>query len=133
MEEGHSTKSDLSWGGGGGVFGWGGFGAAGATGYADTEIGQVITLAYLDAYTKLIAQLGGLPANASQANETQAVTMTKPGHLYTSPSAKSKVVRTLDPGMMLYPTGQKDGVWWQVKDELGNEGWVSSLLVELSK
>lgn len=133
MEEGHSTKSDLSWGGGGGVFGWGGFGAAGATGYADTEIGQVITLAYLDAYTKLIAQLGGLPANASQANETQAVTMTKPGHLYTSPSAKSKVVRALDPGMMLYPTGQKDGVWWQVKDELGNEGWVSSLLVELSK
>ena len=29
--------------------------------------------------------------------------------------------------MMLYPTGQKDGVWWEVSDELGNKGWVSSL------
>jgi hypothetical protein len=132
LEEGHSDKSDLSWGAGGGVFGWSGFGAAGASGYADTEIGQVITLAYLDAYTKLIAQFGQLPDNASEANVQQAVTMNKPGHLYTSPSPKSKVVRTLDPGMMLYPTGNKDGVWWEVKDELGNQGWVSSLLVQLS-
>jgi hypothetical protein len=84
-------------------------------------------------YTKLIAQFGQLPDNASEANVQQAVTMNKPGHLYTSPSAKSKVVRSLDPGMMLYPTGNKDGVWWEVKDELGNQGWVSSLLVQLSR
>ncbi len=133
MQEGHAKKNDLGWGGGGAIFGGGGFGGAGASGYADTEIGQVITLAYLDAYTKLIAQFGGLPANASEANTMQAVTMTKPGRLYSSPSTSSSVVRTLDPGMMLYPSGNKDGVWWEVKDELGNQGWVSSLLVELSK
>src|SRR6185437_15894513 len=97
----------------GGFFGWSGFGASGASGSAATEIGQVITLAYLDAYTKLIAQLGALPDNASEANVQQAVTMNKPGHMYMSPSPKSKVVRTLDPGMMLYPTGNKDGVWWE--------------------
>jgi hypothetical protein len=34
---------------------------------------------------------------------------------------------------MLYPTGEKDGIWWQVKDELGNTGWISSLSAELSK
>jgi hypothetical protein len=43
------------------------------------------------------------------------------------------VVRPLDPGMMLYPTGNKNGVWWEVKDELGNQGWVSSLSFALAK
>ena len=78
MTEGHATKTDLGWGAGGGVFS-GGFGGAGATGYANTEIGQVITLAYLQAYTDLVAQLGGLPSNASAANAQQAVTMSRPG------------------------------------------------------
>jgi len=31
-------------------------------GYQNTEIGQVIVLAYLDAYKKLVAQLGGYQA-----------------------------------------------------------------------
>ena len=65
LVEGYFRKRDLSWAGGGGVGWWGGFGAAGATGYQNTEIGQVIVLAYLDAYTKLVTQLGGLPANAA--------------------------------------------------------------------
>ncbi len=42
--EGHSKKTDIGFGVGGGVFGGSGFGAAGATGYNNTEIGQVITL-----------------------------------------------------------------------------------------
>ena len=43
------------------------------------------------------------------------------------------MVRELDAGMMLYPTGQKDGIWWEVSDELGNKGWVPSLLFALAK
>jgi len=35
--------------------------------------------------------------------------------------------------MMLYPTGVKDGTWWEVKDEKGNKGWVSSVALELAK
>lgn len=46
---------------------------------------------------------------------------------------KSAVVRDLDPGMMLYPTGDKVGVWWKVNDELGNVGWVVSTNFQLSK
>jgi hypothetical protein len=42
-------------------------------------------------------------------------------------------LRELDPGMLLYPTGDKQGVWWRVSDELGNEGWVSSVLFQLAK
>ena len=67
LVEGYSRKKDVSWGAGGGAGWWGGFGAAGATGYQNTEIGQVIVLAYLDAYIKLVTQLGGLPSNAAQA------------------------------------------------------------------
>ena len=65
--EGYARKKDISWGAGGGGGWWGGFAAAGGHGYQNTEIGQVIVLAYLDAYTKLVGQLGGLPANASAA------------------------------------------------------------------
>ena len=46
---------------GGGAGWWGGFAAAGGYGYQNTEIGQVIVLAYLDAYKKLVTQLGGYP------------------------------------------------------------------------
>ncbi|MBU6269198.1 MAG: penicillin-binding protein activator LpoB [Sphingomonadales bacterium] len=68
MTQGYARKSDLSWGaGGGGGSMWGAFGAAGGGGYQDTAIGQVIVLAYLDAYTKLVTQLGGLPDNAAAA------------------------------------------------------------------
>lgn len=38
-----------------------------ASGYQNTEIGQVIVLACLDAYIRLVTQLGGLPANAAVA------------------------------------------------------------------
>ncbi|MGN6122236.1 MAG: CsgG/HfaB family protein [Sphingomonas oligoaromativorans] len=67
MTEGYYRKSDLSFGGGAGGGWWGGFAAAGGGGYQDTAIGQVIVLAYLDAYTKLVTQMGGLPANAAAA------------------------------------------------------------------
>ncbi len=132
MVEGHATKTDLGWGAGGGVF-RGGFAAAGARGYENTEIGQVITLAYLQAYTDLVSQLGGLSANASASNAHQAVTMQKPGRLFVNPDGTGEVVRPLDVGMMMYPTGNKQGVMWEVDDELGNRGWVSSLLFGLSR
>lgn len=132
MTEGHASKTDLGWGAGAGVF-QGGFGGVGVSGYANTEIGQVVTLAYLQAYSDLVGQLGGMPASASAANVQQAVTMTKPGRLLRSPDGKGGAVRSLDPGMMLYPTGNKQGMMWEVQDELGNKGWVSSALVELSR
>ena len=44
----------------------GGFGAAGG-GYQNTEIGQIIVLAYLDAYKKLVTQLGGQPVTPAAA------------------------------------------------------------------
>lgn len=132
MVEGHATKTDLGWAGGGAIFG-GALAAGGASGYSDTEIGQVIALAYLQAYTDLVGQFANLPDGASAESAQQSVTMAKPGRMYASASTSSKVVRPLDVGMMLYPTGQKAEAMWEVEDELGNKGWVSSLLFELAK
>ena len=133
MAEGNAKKTDIGWGASGGLFGGSGLGAAGVSGYANTELGQVITLAYLQAYTDLIAQLGGLPDNASAASAQQAVTVTKPARLLANAKGTGKAVRDLDPGMMLYPTGNKEGVMWEVEDELGNKSWVSSSLVQLAR
>ena len=60
MEEGHGSKTDVGFGFGGGWGGWGGFGGAGISNYQNTAIGQVVVLAYIDAYTKLVGDLGGL-------------------------------------------------------------------------
>lgn len=130
--QGHAKKTDLGWGAGGGVFA-GGFAAAGASSYANTEIGQVVTMAYLDAFTKLIEEVQKNTPDAKANNVSQSVTMAKPGRMYAKADLKSTVVRDLDPGMMLYPTGEKDGLWWKVTDELGNEGWVPSTLFNLAK
>lgn len=68
LTEGYARKSDVSFGGGaGGGSLWGTMAGAGGGGYQNTEIGQVIVLAYLDAYTKLVTEMGGLPTNASAA------------------------------------------------------------------
>jgi curli biogenesis system outer membrane secretion channel CsgG len=133
LEQGHAKKTDLGWaaGGGGGFFG--GFAAAGASSYANTEIGQVVTMAYLDSYSKLVNDIKGMSLNAKADNVSQSVTMAKPGKMYTAADIKSKVVRDLDPGMTLYPSGDKNGIWWKVTDELGNEGWVPSTLFQLAK
>lgn len=67
LVEGYFRKKDLGWAAGGGALWGGGVGGVGATGYQNTEIGQIIVLAYLDAYKKLVMEMGGLPANASAA------------------------------------------------------------------
>lgn len=132
LEEGHASKTDIGWAGGGSGGFFGGFAAGGASGYANTEIGQVIAMAYLDAYRKMVAQLQSNAPNAKADNVQQAVRLTEAARMYASANLKSSIVRSLKPGMMLYPTGDKVGIWWKVTDELGNVGWVLSSKLELA-
>jgi len=124
MAEGHGSKTDVGFGGGLGGFGVGAFGAAGASSYQNSAIGQVVTLAYIDAYSKLVSDMGGLSTDAKADAPQRTVTMSRPGVMRATPSEKGKVVRTLDPGMILYPTGNTDGPWREVTDEVDNKGWV---------
>src|SRR6201999_112311 len=78
IAEGHGSKTDLGFGVGGGWGSWGGFGGAGVFSYQNTTIGQVVTLAYIDAYTQLVTQMGGLSGAVAAAPE-QSVVMTSAG------------------------------------------------------
>lgn len=133
VAEGQSKKSDLGWGGGGGLFTGGFLGAGGASGYDNTEMGQVIALAYLDAYTKLVNELGGLQAAIGGEQPERAVTMKNPGRMFAGPATSSQVLKTLDAGSMLYPTGKKEGGLWEVEDELGTIGWVSEVALAVAR
>jgi hypothetical protein len=133
MVEGHGEKNDIGFGASGSFFGGQGLGGAGIGGYANTTIGQVITMAYLDAYTKLVSEMGGLPGNASAANSRQSGTVRVATKLSPTSSMKGKAVRSLEPGMTVYPTGDKVGLIWEVEDEHGNRGWVSSADFDLAK
>jgi hypothetical protein len=67
------------------------------------------------------------------ANVSQAATMLKPGRLLANAKGTGTAVRSLEPGMLLYPTGLKEGAMWEVEDEMGNKGWVNSTLMELAR
>ncbi len=90
MAEGHYKKTDLGWGGGGGL--WGGFGgAAGASSYANTDIGKVITLAYLEAYFNLVNDMGGNPIVPNTTASDEPATG---GARSSSSSSKSSMAAT---------------------------------------
>lgn len=118
--EGFAKKSDFSWGAGGFV-GWGGVGGGA---YENTDVGKVVGLAFLDAYRQLVTQMGGMNANEVAAAPRQSFVANAAVDMKRSPSKSSSTVRKLDAGMMVYPLGGKEDMWWEVEDENGNVGWV---------
>ena len=47
-----------------------------------------------------------------------------------SPDAKGALIRALPPGAVVYPTGKKQDMWWEVADENDNVGWVLNTKLE---
>jgi curli biogenesis system outer membrane secretion channel CsgG len=132
VAEGVAQKTDISFGAGGGGYGWSGFAAAAGGGYSDTDIGKVITAAYFNAFVDLVHYLqSNQPTGeqASQAAGIQAYTVTQSLVMRQSPSPKAAQVRGFQQGDLVFPTGQKNGIWWEVDDENGNRGWVSSAFI----
>ena len=118
--EGFAKKSDFSFGAGGFV-GWGGVGGGA---YENTDVGKVVGLAFLDAYRQLVEQMGGMDASLVAEAPRQSFVAIASVDMKRSPSKSSSTVRTLDGGMMVYPLGGKEDMWWEVEDENGNVGWV---------
>jgi curli biogenesis system outer membrane secretion channel CsgG len=125
--EGNATKRDIGFSGGTGIWGGGGFGAAGLGGYQNTEIGKVITAAYLDSYNKLVDQMGGVSAEPAADGGKLTVVMTRTGTMYEKPSSRSTAIRVVETGTKLFPTGKKEGLMWEVTDDKGARGWVTSV------
>ncbi len=124
VEEGKAKKTDVSFALGAGGGGWGGWGGVVGGGYENTPIGQVVSLAFLQAYTNLVNQLGALPADANAAAPAKSYQVLRATKMRKFPDPGATVVRALTPGMRVFPLGDKDGAWWKVEDENGNQGWV---------
>lgn len=122
--EGSASKKDVSFGGVGGY----GFAGAIGGGYEDTDIGKVVTYAFMDAYRQIVGQLGGIPmeVRAEEAPIQSFKVRKKEVMMYTTSSQEGDILRDLEKGMHVFPTGEKDGLMWEVKDENGNVGWVDN-------
>jgi curli biogenesis system outer membrane secretion channel CsgG len=127
VEEGYAAKNDISFGGGGGIgFLGGAIGAVGG-GYENTDIGRIVTLSFIQAYGKLVSSLGGIQAGAAgtaEAAPAKTFTAQGPVTLRKLAAANGASIRELPAGAILYPTGNKNGLWWEVADENDNVGWV---------
>jgi curli biogenesis system outer membrane secretion channel CsgG len=138
--DGHAKKRDLSFGGGAGAASWGGLGAFGASSYANTDMGRVLMAAYINAYVQVVQQQGGVLDLPQVAGSTAppapdpvvlpqqaSFTVTRTSNFRGGPSTSTKILRTLSPGSLVYPTGEASGNWLKVTTEDGIPGWISSL------
>lgn len=123
VEEGYAAKNNLAFGGGGFFAVAGGVGG----GYDNTDIGRIVTLSFIQAYSNMVTELGLVTpgaAGTAEASPTKTYTVQGSVVMRAAASAKGRVVRTLTPGDIVYPTGPKTGLWWEVADENDNVGWV---------
>lgn len=123
VEEGYAAKNNLA-------FGTGGFFAVGGAvggGYDNTDIGRIVTLSFIQAYSRMVNGLGLVTpgaAGTAEAAPTKTYTAQGPVAMRASGVATAKIIRTLPVGAIVYPTGTKAGLWWEVADENDNVGWV---------
>ncbi len=123
VTEGYASKSDMSWGLGAGGFG---AGALGGGSYENTEIGRIVAQSFIQAYADMVTQMGGLEGgSAAREAPAQTYTVQQAATLRSAPNSGS-VVRALPVGLRLYPTGNREGVWWEVMDDNDNLGWVQN-------
>src|SRR5690606_19325076 len=120
VAEGYATRTDIGWSGGLGR----GFDGIVGGGYEDTEIGRIVTQAFIQAYADMVHQLGGV-GDARYTAPQQSFQVQEPTTMRASPDG-GPVVRALAPGLVLYPTGRREGMWWEVFDDNDNLGWVQN-------
>ena len=122
-EDGYAAKNNIGFGGGG-FFAVGG--AVGG-GYDNTDIGRIVTLSFIQAYSKMVTSLGLVQpgsAGTAEAAPTKTFTAQGPVALRRTAAANGGLIRTIPAGTIVYPTGNKNGLWWEVADENDNVGWV---------
>jgi curli biogenesis system outer membrane secretion channel CsgG len=125
--DGYAAKNSISFGAGGGGFFGGGAAAAVGGGYDNTDIGRIVTLAFIQAYSKMVNELGLVQPGAvgtAEASPTKTFTAQGPVALRGTAAAGGRLIRTIPAGTIVYPTGKKNGLWWEVADENDNVGWV---------
>jgi curli biogenesis system outer membrane secretion channel CsgG len=126
--EGNASKRDSSFAVGGAIFGSGGAGGALGGGYEDTDIGRVVSIAYVQAFNNLVVHMQGLqgaPSAAASAPQA-ALNVIRPTTMRATGAPTGRAMRTLEAGDIVYPTGRSATGFVEVEDEFDAKGWVPS-------
>jgi hypothetical protein len=122
-----SVKSSITLGGAGG-FGWANKVAGVASNYMNSKEGAQLATAFINAYNGVTAQgaaLNSAPKPVAVAAGPVVPTTAVATSMFATPSKSGAVVRALRADTALSPTGQKQGLFIEVKDSFGTSGWVS--------
>lgn len=100
-----------------------------AAGYGDSKNGKMLTEAFVLAFNEVVAQeatIASVPKmTQAVAAQTQTATVAAATMMRAKPAADAQKVRDLRAGTTLVPTGNRDGLFIEVKDNFGTTGWVS--------
>ena len=102
---------------------------AAAAGYAGNKNGEMLVEAFVLAFNELIAQkatIASVPKGGKGgADDNDLATVASTTAMLEAPSASAKVLRSLRVGTTLNPTGKREGLFIEAKDNFGTVGWVS--------
>lgn len=129
VTEGYASRDDISWSAGGRASGSSGFGGVVGGGYENTEIGRMVAQAFIQAYANMVTEMGGITTAAASDAPVQTFVVRQAATLRSAAGGGS-VVRALPEGLRVYPTGKREGVWWEVMDDNDNVGWVQNERLE---
>lgn len=124
---GEVRKSTISFGGGNA---W--TAGADAAGYGGSKDGKMLVEAFVKAFNSVTAQGGAIasvaraqPAVVAAAAATSDAKVAVDTVMRAVPAADGASVRDLRAGTEVVPTGQRSGLFIEVKDNYGTRGWVS--------
>jgi hypothetical protein len=126
-----SVKTNITFGGAGG-WGWAGSAAGGLGQYTGSKAGIQLATAFIKAYNMVVSQSAALsavpkyaaPAAAAAPAAPALITAAVDTQLYAKPM-KGAAVRALRAGTTLTPTGKREGLFVEAKDNFGTTGWAS--------
>ncbi len=124
--QGVVKKSTLTFGGAGA---WNA--GASAAGYGASKDGKMLVEAFVLAFNELVAQkatIASAPKSggaAGQADDDDLATVAAATAMLEAPASDAKVLRSLRVGTTLTPTGKREGLFIEAKDNFGTIGWVS--------
>jgi hypothetical protein len=122
--QGVVKKSSLTFGGAGGG-GWAST-AAGAAGYQGSKDGEMLTEAFVIAFNQIVAQRELMAAAPEAAGGAEPGALVAVDTVMRAAASKDAAeVRALRAGTELEPTGKREGLFIEVKDNFGTLGWVS--------
>lgn len=120
---GEVKKTSLSFGGGNA---W--TAGANASGYGQSKNGRMLVEAFVKAFNNVSDQgavIASVPKMAPSVAEATGAKVMVDTVMRAAPSSEAAEVRSVRAGSELMPTGKRDGLFVEVKDNYGTTGWVS--------